>query len=94
MARKNKGALSNKKTTWSRDTPRWTKKTEVGKIMPRLLVGSVLLIILVFCVSLLCLLTFWVMGCDVRDDFHINRCSFVSTTQHEEMQNSLLQYRL
>ena len=33
MARKNKGALSNKKTTWSRDTPRWTKKTEVGKII-------------------------------------------------------------
>ena len=37
--------------------------------------GSVLLIFLVFCVVLLCVLTFWVPCCDVRYHFHIQRCS-------------------
>jgi hypothetical protein len=34
-------------------------------------VGSVLLLILVFCVPLLCVFTFWVPCCDVRYDFRI-----------------------
>jgi hypothetical protein len=33
--------------------------------------GSVLLIVLVFCVVLLCVFTFWVLYCDVGYDFHI-----------------------
>jgi hypothetical protein len=37
------------------------------------LVGYVLLIFLVFCVVLLCVLTFWVPCCDVRYDFHIKK---------------------
>jgi hypothetical protein len=36
------------------------------------LVGSVLLIFLVFCVVLLCVFTFWVPCCGVRYDFRIN----------------------
>ena len=38
-------------------------------------VGSVLLIVLVFCVVLWCDFTFWVQRCDVRYDFHIKQCS-------------------
>ena len=38
---------------------------------PGFLVGSVLLIFLVFCVVLLCVFTFWVSCCDVRNDFRI-----------------------
>ena len=37
----------------------------------KLLVVSVLLIVLVFCVVLLCIFTFWVPCCDVRYDFRI-----------------------
>jgi hypothetical protein len=36
------------------------------------LVGSVLLIVLVFCVALLCVFTFWVPCCDVHYDCRIN----------------------
>jgi hypothetical protein len=36
------------------------------------LVGSVLLILLLFCVVLLCVLTFWVTYCDIRSDVCIN----------------------
>jgi hypothetical protein len=36
-----------------------------------ILVGSVKLIFLFFCVVVLCVFTFWVPCCDVRYDFHI-----------------------
>jgi hypothetical protein len=38
---------------------------------PIFLVRSVLIILLVFCVVLLCVFTFWVPCCDVRYDFRI-----------------------
>ena len=42
-----------------------------SRVHPRLLLGSVLHIILVFCVVLLCVFTFWIPCCDVRYDFRI-----------------------
>jgi len=45
--------------------------SQAPKFTPGFLVGSVLLIVLVFCVVLLCVSTFWVPCCDVRYDFRI-----------------------
>jgi hypothetical protein len=42
---------------------------------PDFFVGSVSFIVLVICVVLFCVFTFWVPCCDVRCDFHIKRCS-------------------
>ena len=44
-------------------------------VHPSVLVRSVLLIVLVFCVVLLCVFAFWVPCCDVHYDFAWKRCS-------------------
>jgi hypothetical protein len=48
------------------------------RIHPQFLVGSVLIIFLVFCVVLLCVFAFWVPSCDVRYNFHTKKTMFGS----------------
>jgi hypothetical protein len=59
-------------------------------VQPGLLVGSVLLIILVFCVVLLCVFTFLVPCCDVRYDFRIKAIvkTHNRTTQKTKMMSN------
>ena len=45
--------------------------SQAPEFIPVYLVGSVLLIFLIFCVALVCLLTFWVQCCYFRYDFCI-----------------------
>jgi len=47
------------------------KRADAYEFTLGLLVGSVLLIFLAFCVDLLCVFTFWISYCDVLYDFHI-----------------------
>jgi len=56
------GVLLEAETAYSSRAPQFT---------PDFNSGSVLIIFLVFCIVLLCVLTFWIPCCDVRYDFRI-----------------------
>ena len=62
--------------------------------MKVILIGSVLLIFLVFCVVLLCIFTCWVPCCDVRFDIRINTLfgSFLTPVVYRKVRMSYFRY--
>jgi hypothetical protein len=64
----------------------WRSNVFVSKKTP-FLVGSMLFIFLVFCVVLLCVITFWVLCCDASYDFRIKTNGVFLLTKTFDLQS-------